>query len=439
MKQVIKFKWGCLYFILGTVLFINSCGGNTDEVDEKIPQNKHEIPVMDKEVHEENQKNLVEKKEILPEYNKESFSNFLEQSSSLNLKFDVYNQINPNNSIAIYKYNFDGKTEDKIKIKIVSSESKEEEIEIDLNTVEKWQKLISLIKKHPEYFLIKQGQFKVEEKNYKTNIIKDVPPSILISFINNFFLNQGDLQQDKMISNFKDKNLTYPIKLYLILADINEHRKYLSKGFLFKNIDYLNEEVEAKNKFRSINSNKVTEILNRYKGMIDYLNQNLTKVNSSPTIIKEGGVEKRIFKDNFVYIPQEIKEAPDLMITDYVEFWDKSQKPNFNYTEKTEYLWDILDLGKKIDPYKFLSDVNQIEVDEYIKYLMKENLRSDLVEKNKSVLLNNADSKMFNTYLEVEEESGMPIKIKIEYRYPSEDQRMEPIFTANSLTIGLYK
>ena len=37
-----------------------------------------------------------EKKEILPEYNKESFSNFLEQSSSLNLKFDVYNQINPN-------------------------------------------------------------------------------------------------------------------------------------------------------------------------------------------------------------------------------------------------------------------------------------------------------------------------------------------------------
>ncbi len=436
MRAVIKIKKGCLYLLLGTTLLINSCGSNTDEVDEKIPSEKTDPPIL---VEKENQKNLVEKKEILPEYKKESFSNFLEQSSSLNLKFDVYNQINPNNSIAIYKYNFGGKTEGKLTIKKISSESTEEEIEIDLKSVEKWQKLISLLKKHPETFPMKQGEVKVEDKNYKTNIIKDVPPSILISFINNFFLTHSDLQQDNMISNFKDKNLTYPIKLYLMLVDINEHRKYLSKGFIFKNIDYLNEEVEAKNKFKNMNSNKVTEILNTYKGMIDYLNKSLTNVDNSPIIIKEGGVEKRKYKDNFVYVPLDIQKAPDLIITDYIEIWDRVQKPNFAYTEKTEFLWNILDLGKTIDINKFLSDVYQIEVDEYIRYLMKENLRSDLVGKAKSVLLNNADSKVFDTYLEVEEESGIPIKIQIEYRYPSKDQRMEPVFTANRLTVDLYK
>ena len=433
MKTSFKMKPIKLYLTLGLNLAIASCGSSTEDVENVMP------PIEAKPVstigQEDNSKSLVQQSDL--KKLAVDFVEFFNQNSSLNLKFDVYNDLNSKNNMSIFRYDKVDDSKEVLSIKR-AIDAQNADINIELSTIETWQKFLSMLKEHQEFYSSEKGEYKIGDKSIDTLKFKNIPPAVLLSFINKFYLSEGTLQPDKLLADYKASKKSYPVKLVLMLQDINNHRKCLKSGYLQEQVNKQKKIVEFKNQIKTINQQNVVDRFNKYNTLIEKQNEKLAHPVDSPVIIRQGNVEKRIFVDNFVYIPDDLKKAPDVNLINCTVYNDLPEDQSFEYSDHVSIIWDSLGLSSVVDPYKFMDQVYQIELDEYIKYLMQGHLQVFSDNDNQGAMLNNADLTLFNTYLEVDKKSGVPLKMVIEYNSPINTKKLDPVFTANRLIVEIY-
>ena len=427
MKKINTKKIIWLSLIMLTQMLICSCGDDTDNVD---PSDLDKTKTVDLNKQLTGKGQTDSEEEFSQKNLNKRFFEFLDRNQNLDIGVSVYYKDKGKEDLFWSKYNVFEKNESTLFLKkYITNTDLQRDVNIEFNDITTWQNLLVAMYKHPEFYSVSTGNYQIEDKTYKTVQFRNVPPSFLFNYINKFYLTAYTIKVENLVPNLKVVNTSYPIKMYLMIADIVQQRKDLKEKFVLKKVNEYNQYPGIQNQLIQTAIKDVEQRLNQYHDITRKLDSKLGKIPNS----KNG--RRPPYDAAPIHAPAEFKNLPASLQNSPIPLAN-STNANLEIEDRSTIsnTWNSLALTSWIEPYGFLDQVNK-EVSGYIEYLNNNKLESLEDCMNPAILSNNSELTMFNTYLEVTKDSGVPVKIEIEYKYPVKNDQLEPIFTANKFTL----
>ena len=430
MKKINTKKIFWLSLIILTQILICSCGEEIDNIDPSNDLDKINTVDINKQLIKGKGQTDSLDDEFSQKHLNKNFFEFLDRNPNLDIGVSVYYKDKEKEDLFWSKYNVFEKNESTLYLKkYITNTDLQRDVNIEFNDITTWQNLLVAMYKHPDFYSVSTGNYQIEDKTYKTVQFRNVPPSFLFNYINKFYLTAYTIKVENLVPNLKVVNTSYPIKMYLMIADIMQQRKDLNEKYVLKKVNELNQYPDIQNQVIQTAIKDVEQRLNQFHDITRKLDSKLGKIPKS----KNG--RRPLYDATPIHAPAEFKNLPASLQNSPIPLAN-STNANLEIEDRSTIsdTWNSLALTSWIEPYGFLDQVNK-EVSGYIEYLNSNKLETLEDCMNPAILTNNSELTMFNTYLEVTKDSGVPVKIEIEYKYPVKNDQLEPIFTANKFTL----